>query len=199
MNNNETNFNDNPQMKILNNLNNQKNVGQNQNEILNVIPTSEPIENNQNVNDQVDTNFIQNNQNVNNENGQIQNQNTFINNPININNNPINNINNEINNSFEEENPMLNLNQNKFIVNQDENQNNNLNNMNVNGEYFNMPKVDYSNDPKVRQNIEAINKHGAKNTIKIGSEGKVFLIIVAVLLIFIIFMPTIYDAIRNIR
>jgi hypothetical protein len=159
-------------------------TNKNQNEPLNVIPNSSPIESSQVLN---------------NHPNQIKNQNTFINNPINMNNSQMNNFDVQNNKNFEEENPMLKLNQNKFIVNQDENKNNNLNSMNVNGEYYNMPKVDYSNDPKVRQNIEAINKYGAKNTIKIGSEGKVFLLIIAALLIFTFFMPTIYDAIRNAR
>lgn len=181
MNNNEQNFNDNPQMKILNSLNNQNKGAQNSNEPLNVIPNSNPIETNQSIN---------------NENTYIQNQNTFINNPIDLNMSPVNNT---INNTFEEDNPMLKLNQNKFIVTPEQNKTNNLDSMNVNGEYHNMPKVDYSTDPKVRQNIDAINKYGAKNTVKIGSEGKIFLIIIAILLAFTFIMPTIYDAIRNAR
>lgn len=185
MNNNQENFNDNPQKKILNNLNNQNLLEQNPNEPLNVIPNSPPP--------------VEINQNIDNENQQIQNQNTFINNPINTNNNQINSFDTVNNNTLEEENPMLKLNQNKFIVTPEENKQNTLDSMNVNGEYNNMPKVDYSTDPKVRKNIEAINKHGAKNTVKIGSEGKVFLIIIAILLLFTFVMPTIYDAFRNAR
>lgn len=203
MNTNQDNFNNNPQMKILNNLNNQNQIlpSSNQNEPLNVIPNSKPIESNQNDNHQFDADFIKPNQNSNNDNIlNNQNQNTFINNPINnLNNNPMNNITNGTNNEFEEENPMLNLNKNRFITTNEEVKDTSLNSMNVNGEYNNMPKVDYSQEPKVRENIEMINKHGAKNTIKIGSEGKVFLIIIAILLIFTFVMPTIYDAIRNAR
>lgn len=181
MNNNQENFNNNPQMKILNNLNNQNSFQPNPNEPLNVIPNTIPTEPVQNLNT---------------GGNQPQNQNKFISNPININNSQTNNV---PNNTFEEENPMLNLNQNKFINTNEEIKHSTLDSMNVNGEYNNMPKVDYSTDPKVRQNLEAINKHGAKNTVKIGSEGKVFLIIIAILLAFTFVMPTIYDAIRNAR
>ncbi|MBQ2872375.1 MAG: hypothetical protein IJE89_00025 [Bacilli bacterium] len=204
MENNQDNFNNNPQMNILRNLNNQNPIASNSTEPLNVIPNTSSMENNKNANHQFDADFIKidhnsNNVNMNNGNNQVQKQNTFINNPINLNTNPMNNITNETNNNFEEENPMLNLNKNKFITTNEEVKDTSLNSMNVNGEYNNMPKVDYSTDPKVRENIEMINKHGAKNTIKIGSEGKVFLIIIAILLIFTFIMPTIYDAIRNAR
>ena len=182
MNNNQENPNNNPQMRILNNLNNQHSFQSNPNEPLNVIPNTNPSEPPQNLN-----------------NGNNQTQNRFINNQFNINNDSLNNPNTGFNNEFEEENPMLKLNQNRFINTNEELKTSTLESMNVNGEYNNMPKIDYSTDPKVRQNIENINKYGAKNTIKIGSEGKVFLVIVAILLAFIIVMPTIYDAIRNAR
>lgn len=182
MNNNQENFNSNPQMKILNNLNNPNSFQSNPSEPLNVIPNAKPIEQTQNLN------VVDN---------QIQNQNKFINNPIN--NTTVNSINTETNNTLDEVNPMMNLNQNKFINANEEIKNSTLESMNVNGEYNNMQKVDYSTDPRVRQNLEAINKYGAKNTVKIGSEGKVFLIIIAILLAFTFIMPTIYDALRNAR
>ena len=71
-----------------------------------------------------------------------------------------------------------------------------LNDLNVEGEYNGMPKVDYSKDPKVVKNIEEEKK---KNTITITGEAKVFLVIIAVLLLFTFVMPIIFDLIRNIH
>lgn len=181
MNNNQDNYNDNPQMKILNSLNNQTPVQNNLNEkTLNVIPNAN-----------IENNIINNNGSA----DVMQNPNTFINVPVN--NVSITGLNNMQAPVIEEENPLLKLNKNKFINTNEEVKDTTLNSMNVNGEYNNMPKVDYSQDPKVRENIENINKYGAKNTIKIGGEGKVFLIIIAVLLLFTFVMPIIYDTIRN--
>ena len=72
-----------------------------------------------------------------------------------------------------------------------------LNDLNVDGEYNNIPKVDYSNDPQVRQNLEQ-NSH-KKNTITITKEGKVFILIIVAMLIFIFTMPYIFDLIREIK
>ena len=84
--------------------------------------------------------------------------------------------------------------QNKFIT---ENQaNTSLNDLNVEGDYNGLPKVDYRQDPKVIENIQSQNK---KNTITITGEAKVFLIIIAVLLLFTFVMPTIFDYINDIQ
>ena len=82
--------------------------------------------------------------------------------------------------------------QNKFINNGVNMENTALENLNVEGEYNNMPKVDYSQDPKVQDNLKK------KNTITITSEGKVFIIIVIALLLFIFVLPTIFDIVRNV-
>ena len=81
---------------------------------------------------------------------------------------------------------------NKFINNDIDTTSTSLNNLNVDGAYNNMPKVDYSQEPKVKENMQK------KNTVTITSEGKVFLIIIAVLLIFVIVLPMIFDFITNI-
>ena len=81
---------------------------------------------------------------------------------------------------------------NKFINNNIDTTNTALNNLNVDGTYNNMPKVDYLQEPKVKENMQK------KNTVTITSEGKVFLIIIAVLLIFVFVLPTIFDLITNI-
>lgn len=83
--------------------------------------------------------------------------------------------------------------QNKFINNNIDTTSTSLNNLNIDGTYNNMPKIDYSQDPKVQENL---NK---KNTVTITSEGKIFIIIVIVLLLFIFALPTIFDMIRNIN
>lgn len=205
MNNNQNNFNNSPQ--INNNLNNQNQVP------LNVIPQKDPVGNQLDNSHQFDQDFVkvlENNDEVNNNinnqgslpsgdtNNQGISQNTFINNPMNtVVNNPINDLNVQNNNNDFEDNPMfsLNLNKNKFINNNIENSNASLNSMNVDGEYNNMPKVDYSQDPRVQENMKQIKNN---NTINIGSEGKIFIVIIAVLLLFVFVMPYIFDAIRNI-
>lgn len=129
-------------------------------------------------------------------------------------NNEGNNFTNpQINNEFEQNNLHQNLNiipnlnnqqpvepedtlmikqTNKFINNDIDTTSTSLNNLNVDGAYNNMPKVDYSQEPKVKENMQK------KNTVTITSEGKVFLIIIAVLLIFVIVLPMIFDFITNI-
>ena len=169
MNNIQDNFN-NPQLNNNddNEMTNQNNYINNSEHELNVIPT----------------NNTQNN---------VGNQNNFINqNPINITNAGFgtNNQNGFIQNDVE--NTLTIQHQNKFINNNIDTTNTALNNLNVDGSYHNMPKVDYSQEPKVKENMQK------KNTVTITSEGKIFLIIIAVLLIFIFVLPTIFDLITNI-
>ena len=122
-------------------------------------------------------------------------------------------INPQMNNEFETNNLQPNLNvipnfnnqqpvepedtlvikqNNKFINNDIDTTSTSLNNLNIDGAYNNMPKVDYSQEPKVKENMQK------KNTVTITSEGKVFLIIIAVLLIFVIVLPMVFDFITNI-
>ena len=82
---------------------------------------------------------------------------------------------------------------NKFINNNIDTTSTSLNNLNIPGEYNNMPKVDYSQEPKVKENMQK------KNTITITGEAKVFLIIIAVLLLFTFVMPIIFDFVRDIQ
>lgn len=210
MNNNQDNFNINPQPNNINSsnsnpnmfFNNQNGFIQNQPETLNVIPQQNP----QPMNQGQQMMYI--NQTTSQEQPQNiifeqQNQNSsFFNNGLNA--NPDNNINEMLNNNQMPENNMneqiqdddrLHLaNHNRFINSQ---QNNTmLNDLNVEGEYNGMPKVDYSKDPKVVKNIEEEKK---KNTITITGEAKVFLVIIAVLLLFTFVMPIIFDLIRNIH
>ena len=74
-----------------------------------------------------------------------------------------------------------------------------LNDLNVEGEYNGLPKIDYSQDPKVIENLKLQNSNeNKKNTITITSEGKVFIIIIIVLLLFTFVMPYIFDLIRKV-
>ena len=127
-------------------------------------------------------------------NNQITNNNVEPTNVENINNfnNQMNPFYEEPNNNYQEETPMLNQQQNRFITNSIDN-NMALNDLNIDGTYNNMPQVDYSQEPQVQENLKQ------KNTITITSEGKVFIIIILVLLLFIFVMPYIFDLIRNIK
>lgn len=160
------------------------------NQPINVIPEGVSINNPTNNNHQFDDAFI--NRNNSPETGS-QPQNNFIN-PVNnsvIPNQPV-----ATNVPAEEEfNPILMGKQNKFINNNVETSNNTLNDLNVNGEYNDLPKVDYSKDPKVAENLNNIKK----NTVTITSEGKVFIIIILVLLLFIFVMPTIFDFLGKLK
>jgi len=189
MNNNQDNLNINPEMNNLNNpnlsnsrfINNQNGFVQNQQTPLNVIPQTQSESFESNINqgfmNQQNNNIIPNQDNINNQNNNL---NTNINQGFN-------------NNSNNDEIPTFQS-QNKFIT---ENQTNTaLNDLNVEGEYNGLSKVDYSQDPKVVENIQSSKK---KNTITITGEAKVFLIIIAVLLIFTFIMPTIFDFIRDIQ
>lgn len=159
------------------------------------------MDNNQDTfNNNPQTNILNQN-NLNNQQNQPQNNmsngiQTDNQQPINplgaINNNPMNN---QVNN-LEDINPMMNLQSNKFINDNIETNDTSLNNLNIDGEYHNMPKIDYSQDPNVKANLEQF--ENKKNTITVGPEAKIFLIIVIVLFLFIIVMPYIFDAIREI-
>lgn len=82
---------------------------------------------------------------------------------------------------------------NKFLNNQFNETS--LNDLNVTGDYNGMGTA-YSNDPKVRTNIEEMKTN--KKTITITQELKIIIIISIVLFAFILVMPTIFDMIRNI-
>ena len=189
MNNNLDNFNlNNPQNT--NPIPTPNNNLANNNQPINVIPGWIVTNNQTNNNHQFDDAFI----NRNNSTEPVsQPQNNFIN-PVN--NSVIPNQTVATNVPAEEEfNPMLMGKQNKFINNNVETSNNTLNDLNVNGEYNDLPKVDYSRDPKVAENLNNIKK----NTVNITSEGKVFIIIILVLLLFIFVMPTIFDFLGKLK
>lgn len=184
MDNNQDNFNNNPQANILNNQNNSNN-----NQPLNVIPTMNPVNNNETQNDahQFDNAFMNtmaNNNNINNTN-----QNTFFNNPV------VSNQNTELpqDNEMDELNKVIKTPQNRFINDNIDTTANSLNDLNIETGNADGPKVDYSKDPKVMENL---NK---KNTINITSEGKIFIVIIIALLIFIFVLPTVFDFIRKIQ
>lgn len=65
--------------------------------------------------------------------------------------------------------------------------------LNINREDTPAQSVDYSQDPKVQENIKK------RNTVTITSEGRVFIIIILVLLVFIFVLPKIFDFISNIQ
>ena len=99
------------------------------------------------------------------------------------------------NNNYDEINRILPPEQNIFINNNIDNTNTALNNLNVDSEYNNIPKADYTKDQQVIKNLQP----KKKNTITITSEGKVFIIIVLVLLLFIFVLPTIFDFIGKLK
>lgn len=111
---------------------------------------------------------------------------------LNTNNVENNQFNQNNSQQIENEDTLVIKQTNKFINNNIDTSNTSLNNLNIDGAYNDMPKVDYSQDPKVRENMQK------KNTVTITSEGKVFLIIIAILLIFVFILPTIFDFITNI-
>lgn len=211
MNNNQDNLNINPEVNNQNQynsrfFNNQNGFVGNQ-QPQNIISQSQLENLNNNINqaftEQPNNNTIPN-QDINNQHNNFFNNNTNTN----INNNHNHNLNNSndqgFNANINEEmtietilnNEGINVfqEQNKFIT---ENQTNTaLNDLNVEGEYNGLPKVDYSQDPKVMENIQSSKK---KNTITITGEAKVFLIIIAVLLLFTFIMPIIFDYVRNIQ
>jgi len=84
-------------------------------------------------------------------------------------------------------------NSNQFIHNNLNYNETSLNDLNVDGSYNQMLKPDYSNDPKVIENLQG----PKKNTVTITKELKTFFLIAIVLLIFIFVMPYIFDTLRN--
>ena len=180
MNNNPDNLNINPESNN-NFFNNQNGFVPNQPETLNVIPQIQPEILESNINQ-----GIINSQNINIDNNISSQNNNYFNSNIDNEMTRASILNNEGITVFQE--------QNKFIT---ENQTNTaLNDLNVEGEYNGLTKIDYSKDPKVMENIQSQNK---KNTITITGEAKVFLIIIAVLLLFTFVMPIIFDFINNIQ
>lgn len=167
--NNQDNSNNNPQTNILNN------------KPLNVIPK-------QNNDHQFDDAFIKKQSNDNMDDTQ---DNNYIN-PI---NSVASNLNNSNNNVEEEINPLLNNRKNRFINNDIDTTSTSLNSMNINTESLNLPKIDYSKDPKVQENLTKIKN----NTVNVGNEGIVFIIIIVILFLFIFIMPTIFDKISSIK
>ena len=87
--------------------------------------------------------------------------------------------------------------QNQFINKESIRNETSLNDLNVDGKYNKLDKSPYSDEEKVRDNIDNRQKHNIKITL--DHEKKVFLIIVAVMLVFIFIMPFIFDLIENIR
>ena len=130
----------------------------------------------------------------------------FNNNQITPPNNNQGRFNNIQNNNFNqnqmnsEVNPMMEHNTNRFISSGINPQENSLNSLNIDTGDTNSSRIDYSNDPIIQEKMEQMNNpQNKKNTITITSEGKVFLVIIAVLLIFIFVLPTIFDYLRDIQ
>lgn len=202
-----------PQQQNINNFNNINNINienQKNNQTPNDITNAQSNSENINVINQ-DNNTIQNiSDNINNLNNEFNNQNN--NNVNNIYNNISQSDNNQDNNKFnfngvfsnqttsikdnmsDEDYNLINPEQNsKFIKSTFDTTSTTLADLNVDP---NAPRIDYSNDKKVQENI--VNEEKRKNTIAISQEAKVFLTIIVVLLIFIFVMPYIFDAIKNI-
>lgn len=95
---------------------------------------------------------------------------------------------------FSEVNDELKIESSNRFIKENIDANNSLNELNIEEEFSNIPR-DYSNDAKVQHNLEQEKK---KNTITITGEMKVFLLIIAVLLLFTFVMPYIFDFFRNI-
>lgn len=71
-----------------------------------------------------------------------------------------------------------------------------INNMNIDGAYNRMNVApDYVNEAQVKENIE----NAKKNTVPVSKELKTVIIIAAILFIFILVMPFLFDLISNIR
>lgn len=87
--------------------------------------------------------------------------------------------------------------ENQFINKNNIRNETSLHDLNVDGKYNKLDKSPYSDEEKVRDNIDNRQKHNIK--ISLDQEKKVFLLIVAVMLVFIIIMPFIFDLIENIR
>ena len=76
---------------------------------------------------------------------------------------------------------------------------NHLNDMNVNGAYNHMESApSYVNDAEVKNNIDVM-QGKKKVTVTITKELKTVIIIAAILFVFIIFMPYVFDLINKIK
>ncbi len=186
----------NPQMNILQQANsNQLNV------VGNLQDNMEPSFLNQNNNLAGIDNIKEDSSNISDGNNQLNVVSDNINPQMNIlqqaNNNQLNvGFNNKINQDMEIKDDQIQVNDNnRFINSSFDTSSTMLNDLNNSGENDDGPRVDYSVDPKVLNNIKEDEKR--KKTITITEEAKMFLIIIGVLLVFIFVMPYIFDAIRN--
>lgn len=198
MNNNQDNYNNQninqPQNMNPNTYNNYQSEVQSQ-PMLNVIPGMQQNNDTQSIQNESfqNQNMVNNNQlNINQEQENfIKNINTFTNNitPIQA-----------INNNRQEENDEIKIDTNNKFINSNIDATNSLNQLNIEDEYNDKSSI-YLNDPKVQANLEAAGyqKEEKKNTITITGEGKVFLIIIAALLLFTFVMPYIFDFLRDIK
>ena len=184
MNNNQDSFNNNPQIpNMMNNQNPNTFINNptafSQPQPISVVP--------QNLEQNIQNNS---NQGFNTQPNQPTSGNTFINNNA-FNPTPIPN-------GLVGEDDSINIQStNRFINNDINTTNTALNELNVDGEYNDMPKIDYSKDPKVQNNL--IQEEKQKKTIAITGEVKVFIVIIIALLLFIFVMPYIFDMLRNIQ
>lgn len=172
-----------------NNLNNYNNIPQNNNNNINNsnngYPTP-PIQNNnfQSANINPQNQVYQNQAYINQSNNNYQ-SNGYTSQQVNV-SNPSISISNQVNNYNEE--PVNNI--TNEVNNITSTQSNNLiNELNVDGSYNNIEK----------QDIEPINNNETKTkkTVTINKELKTLMIIVAILLVFITIMPSIFDFFRN--
>ena len=160
-------------------MNNNQNSNTPNSPIPNSLTNMQPIMPDQ-TNNMNNSQTIMPNQNGNpNNTNQTNNINNIPNPIMNTNPNPINNIGNQ---------------QNKFINYGNPNETA-LNDLNVEGTYNKLEKPVYTNEPQVRENIE----NNKKNTIPVSKELKTVIIIALVLLIFIIFIPMVFEFVNDIR
>lgn len=87
--------------------------------------------------------------------------------------------------------------QSKFINESNFNETS-IDDLNINGDYNNLNRIDYSNDPKVMENLGRVEKK-EKMTITITKDLKFIIIIALGLFIFILIMPYIFDFFRDIN
>ena len=150
------------------------------------------MDNNQNKFIQSDNN-LQSTPGFNPNNNDIhQHDNDFLNH-INTTNTYASENNNSTAQEMDELKSILKPNKNKFINNDLDEKDASFTSLNIDE----ASRVDYSRDPKVQENLNQYgNQQAKKNTISIGSEGIVFLVIIALLLVFIFVLPTIFDFIK---
>lgn len=203
LNNNEQATNINPQLNILNKNINEQSNNNSINQVANTQTSTEEVSNNNQLNVILNITNQESNINTLNNNEQITNINPQLNilNNVNMNdNNGMVTNNSNYSKSFDNititnDDEIKIESNNRFINDNYDTTSTILNDLNVDGEYNNIPRVDYSMDPKVVKNMEADEKR--KKTVTITQETKVFLIIIAILLVAIFIIPSIYDLIRN--